>query len=201
MAMLINVGINKNTTPRWMTSKIKRVVKRKYNLYKKYLNTRLECDQTNYVNVRNECNKSIRCAKRKHEKILSNESKSNPRNFWKYVNSYSKNTSGVSSLKDGMGQLSVTDKEKANTLNTFFSSVFTHDNLNNLPHRVTGDESDGITLADVIYDKLCKLNKRNAQGPDSIPPRVLIELHKELSLPLSILFNKSLEDGKIPNEW
>ena len=68
----VKKGINKNTTPRWMTSKIKRVVKRKYNLYKKYLNTRLECDQTNYVNVRNECNKSIRCAKRKHEKILSN---------------------------------------------------------------------------------------------------------------------------------
>ena len=109
--------MNKNTTPRWMTSKIKRVVKRKCNLYKKYLITHLECDQTNYVNVRNESNKSIRCAKRKHEKILSNESKSNPRNFWKYVNSYSKNTSGVSSLQDGMGQLSVTDKEKENTLN------------------------------------------------------------------------------------
>ena len=26
--------MNKNTTPRWMTSKIKRVVKRKYNLYR-----------------------------------------------------------------------------------------------------------------------------------------------------------------------
>ena len=119
------------------------------------------------------------------------------------MNSYSKNTSGVSSLQDGMGQLSVTDKEKANTFNTFFSSVFTQDNF----HTVTGDESDGITLADirvtpdVIYDKLCKLNKRKAQGPDSIPPRVLIELSKALSIPLSILFNKSLEDGKIPNEW
>ena len=141
--------INKNTTPRWMTSKIKRVVKRKYNLYKKYLNTCLECDQTNYVNVRNECNKAIRCAKRKHEKILSNESKSNPRNFWKYVNSYSKNASGVSSLQDEMGQLSVTDKEKANTLHTFFSSVFTQENLNNLPHTEIGEESDGITLADI----------------------------------------------------
>ena len=193
--------INKNMTPRWRTNKIKRVVKKKYNLYKKYLNTRLECDQTNYVNVRNECNKSIRCAKRKHENILSNESKSNPRNFWKYVNYNSKNTSSISSLQDGMGQLSVTDKEKANTLNTFFSSVFTQDNLNNLPHTETGDASDGITVADirvtpdVIYDKLCKLNKRKAQGPDSIAPRVLIELSKELSIPLSILFNKSLEDG------
>ena len=52
----------------------------------------------------------------------------------------------------------------------------------------------------LYYDKLCKLNKRKAQGPGSIPPRVLIELSKELSIPLSILFNKSLEDGKIPNE-
>ena len=30
---------------------------------------------------------------------------------------------------------------------------------------------------------------------------MLIELSKEFSIPLSILFNKSLEDGKIPNEW
>ena len=46
------------------------------------------------------------------------------------MNSYSKNTSGISSLQDGMGQLSVTDKENANTLNTFFSSVFTQEKSN-----------------------------------------------------------------------
>ena len=67
--------MNENTTLRWMTNKIKRAVKRKYNLYMKYLNASSECDQTNYINVINECNKSIRCAKRKHEKILSIESK------------------------------------------------------------------------------------------------------------------------------
>ena len=52
-----------------------------------------------------------------------------------------------------------------------------------------------------MYDKLYNLNKRKSQGPDEVPPRVLWELSKELSVPLSIVFNKSLEDGIIPTEW
>ena len=41
------------------------------------------------------------------------------------------------------------------------------------------------------------MNKGKAQGPDEVPLRVLLEL----SIPLSILFNKSLETGKIPTDW
>ena len=65
----------------------------------------------------------------------------------------------------------------------------------------------GITTCDirvspaVVYDKLYNLNKQKSQGPDEVPPRVLWELSKELSVPLSIVFNKSLEDGIIPTDW
>jgi hypothetical protein len=45
------------------------------------------------------------------------------------------------------------------------------------------------------------LNPTKAQGPDNILPKVLKELSKELALPLSILFNKSLETGTIPLDW
>ena len=48
---------------------------------------------------------------------------------------------------------------------------------------------------------LIKLNKDKAQGPDKIQPRVLKELHLQLGVPLSILFNMSLEEGQIPDEW
>ena len=46
-----------------------------------------------------------------------------------------------------------------------------------------------------------KLNPQKAQGPDQIPPRVLKELNKELAKPLSILFTKSIQTGKVPKEW
>ena len=75
--------------------------------------------------MRNEANKLIRKAKRNHGRILAEESKCNPQKFWKYVTSNVKNVSGISTLLDERGLLSVTNKEKANTLNAFFSSVLT----------------------------------------------------------------------------
>ena len=77
-----------------------------------------------YLHVRNEANKLIRKTKINHERILAEESKCNPKKFWKYVTSSVRNVSGISTLLDERGLLSVTNIEKANTLNAFFSSVF-----------------------------------------------------------------------------
>ena len=160
-----------------------------------------------YLHAINEANKLIRKAKRNHERILAEESKCNPKKFWKYVTSNVKNVSGISTLLDERGLLSVTNKEKANTLNAFFSSVFIKENLNDVRITSIGEKSRYIytgeirVTPDAILHKINKLNRGKAQGPDEIPPRVIYELGRELSVPLSILFNKSFELGKIPLEW
>ena len=69
------------------------------------------------------------------------------------------------------------------------------------------ERSQGISLVDMqvtpesVCKKLKNLNPNKAHGPDAIPSRVLKELHKELSLPLSTLFNKSITEGVIPKDW
>ena len=55
--------------------------------------------------------------------------------------------------------------------------------------------------ATAVEKKLNMLDPNKAQGPDQIPSRVLKELSKELSTPLSILFNLSLETGVVPQDW
>ena len=161
-----------------------------------------------YLHVRNEANKLISKAKRNHERILAEESKCNPIFFLKYVTSNVRNVSGISTLLDERGLLSVTNIEKANTLNAFFfSSVFIKENLNDVPITSIGEKSlyiytgEIMVTPDAILHRINKLNRGKAQGPDEIPPRVIYELGRELSVPLSILFNKSLELGKIPLEW
>ena len=52
-----------------------------------------------------------------------------------------------------------------------------------------------------VENKLKNLDASKAQGPDGIPPRVLKELCKELALPISVIYNKSLETGILPEEW
>ena len=63
------------------------------------------------------------------EKNIAKNVKSNPKMFWKYANSKRKTNTGISELKfkteEGEERKTTTDKEKAEVLASFFSSVFT----------------------------------------------------------------------------
>lgn len=48
---------------------------------------------------------------------------------------------------------------------------------------------------------MSKLNENKSQGPDQMHPRVLKELRKQISKPITDIFNKSLMDGKLPSNW
>ena len=202
----IQIKSNKSTKPLWMTGSVKKSVKKKYNLYKKFLQTRKNYHHQLYIKTRNKCNITIKNAKRDYEKRLSKECKSNPKYFWKYVQAKTKSNVGISPLMTDNGKLATNDEDKANTLNNFFASVFTKENISNIPTTTTEDKCNSI-LYDIVVtpmavkEKLQALNPSKAQGPDKIPPRVLKELSEELALPLCILFNKSLESGEVPEDW
>ena len=202
------ISINKKSKkPKWFTGEVKKSVRKKYYLFMKYLKSDASYDYWKYIEARNACNRTIKKAKREYERKISHECKSNPKRFWQYVQSKTKCSTGISPLDKGNGNLAYDNVEKANILNDYFSSVFTRENVENVPEMESGCRSDGAFLAEVqvtadaVKHKLKLLNPSKAQGPDGIPPRVLKELHEELSKPLSILFNKSLESGVIPTEW
>ena len=48
---------------------------------------------------------------------------------------------------------------------------------------------------------LKNLNHAKSPGPDEIHPRILKELANELAKPLTILFQKIIKDGKLPDKW
>ena len=52
-----------------------------------------------------------------------------------------------------------------------------------------------------VEDILKSLKTGKAAGPDSIDNRLLKELARPLSVPLTDLFNSSLAKGKVPNLW
>jgi len=47
---------------------------------------------------------------------------------------------------------------------------------------------------------LTGLNPNKAQGPDEIPPRLLKEFHTEIALILTIIFQRSLDTGIVPED-
>jgi hypothetical protein len=48
---------------------------------------------------------------------------------------------------------------------------------------------------------LQKLNPQKACGPDQIPARILRDLADVIAPPLTLIFQKSLDEGNIPNDW
>ena len=190
----------------WMNKDAMRKVKRKYHAWKRYLATKDGEDYLKYTKERDELRSMTRKLSESYERDLAKNIKRNPKAFWKYVNSKTKVRCGIGDLTREDGTIASTDEDKAETLNNFFSSVFTTEDLNNMPtidQHYRGDDplSDIIITPDMVAKKLGKLKSDKSAGPDAMHPRVLKELASVINLPLSIIFNKSMKSGQLPTIW
>ena len=70
------------------------------------------------------------------------------------------------------------------------------------PHCEFDTELEDFTItADQVKKRLSGLKAGKAPGPDGITPYLLSELSDTLALPITRIFKKSLQEGKIPEDW
>ena len=97
------------------------------------------------------------------------------------------------------GSKASTPSDKAETLNNFFASIFTIEDLSNIPDMPSINVEVVLSDMDIspktVRDKLKKLNQNKSPGHDNWHPYTLNELADVISVPLSILYNKSLREG------
>ena len=91
-------------------------------------------------------------------------------------------------------------------LNSFFSSVFTEENLNSIPdipdYYIGNNPIKTVLFTEEkVKEKIMNWSARSAPGPDEITPRLLQAVVNEISEPLALLFEKSMQEGKVPEEW
>ena len=96
-------------------------------------------------------------------------------------------------------------KSKADSLCSFFSSVFcneTDDNFEPIRDRTCFQEcTPVIVMEEDVLARLNRLNINKSEGPDLIHPRVIYEIRHQITHPLTMLFNRSLEKKQIPDIW
>ena len=200
-----NINSRKRQKPLWLTNKLVAKTKAKNSAFKKYRSSRSSEDYVKYAKARNQVKWECRKAVRDFEKKIAQESKTNPKAFYKYAGSKLKTRSGVADLLKPDGTTATTNKDKANTLNSFFTSVFTNENTSNLP--IFQDRAFGTPLTkfeittEIVEKKLHMLNPNKSPGPDNIHPRLLKETAPELALPLQMLFMRILKEGRLPQCW
>jgi hypothetical protein len=154
----------------WMMREILRLVQRKRRKWKSVKASRLADELEEYKILENLTTKKIRNANRKMEKDLATGVDKNNRRFAKYIKSKTKSKTTVGPLVNQDKELITGEREMAAELNKFFPSVFTQENLQNIPEPVQEQirlkmQPVGITRQQ-IWNKIGKLRKDTAPGPE-----------------------------------
>jgi hypothetical protein len=194
-----------------MKRNVLRLIRKKKRLWKHYTSSK-DCARDYaqfeaYKKVQNEVRKAVKKAKRDFEKKLAKNAKKNSKMFWSYMKQKTSNRVTVGPLvRDGV--VITDDKEMSEVLNQQYCSVFTRENLANMPeveqnfHFSQDQELQDIKFTrETVKAKLAKLKPNSAPGPDQIWPRVLQKLSATLCIPLAIIFTTCMEEGSVPPDW
>lgn len=196
---------NKRKKQKWMDNETFKYVKRKHKTWNRYIHTLDAYDYAAYLKARNECTENTRKAKRKYEKSIADDIKTNPKGFWSYVREKTKCKLGIADLKDTNGDLVQDSELKADLLNDFFASVFVQEDPGPLPLfdiRYQGTPvTELVVNTEIVFKQMQQLNSSKSMGSDNCHPHFLKETADVLSSPLQSIFNKSFEEGTVPDLW
>ena len=200
-------NIKKNfVKPKWMDHYCVRKVKKKYHAWKRFTYSHSYRDYEDYCKARNSATKAIRFSKVKHQRGVAESAKKSPKSFWTYVKDQTKSKSNIGDLIDSDGHTCTESADKANVLNNFFATVFTRESDGEIPNfdsKVREEDFiDDAMIEELNVLKLMKqLDGSKSCGPDNLHPFFLKECAAELYRPLTLIFRKSLESGKLPKDW
>ena len=143
------------------------------------------------------------------ENQVINTISTNPKAFYKYANKKSKIKSVIGPLKNKENEPITDTTEIAKILSDQFSSVFMAPleeyKVNNLEN-FFNTEATIDSLHNVVIDRedvkeaIEELKASASKGPDGVPASLLKRCKQEVAIPLTILYNKSIEEGVVPDK-
>lgn len=191
-----------------MTSEIRRLMRQRNRLYHKAKTTNSPNHLQNYKNKRNQVVQLIREAKDDYMDSLKN-TLSDPnlpsRKWFKIANDITnlKNKSNPPPPLITNSKVNMHPLDKAQVLNEHFSNISKVENEPILPEMNNHPKNFNLTSINEqdVKDQLHILNCSKPGGPDELFPKMIKLFSNKLVKPLTLLFNRSLELGQVPNQW
>ena len=209
----IKLRPDKRSEP-WITPGLLSSIKKQNKLYTIHLNDRENVDKlTKYKEYRNTLRKILRYSRINHYILKCNEYKHESKKLWSLMNEVikkEKNKTNVISYLQVENRLIRNPKGIAKEFNQYFSNVGkTYANkvrkskkeLNAYLEAITRcNKSMFLTPVTALEVEriISNLKNKNSSGYDSISNTLLKDLRKSIVLPLTIIFNKSLQEGTFP---
>ena len=127
------------------------------------------------------------------------------KSFYAYVRSRSKSRSGVGVLGRDDGVRVESPEEVAEEFNEYFSSVFSLEDMSSLPEvgggRAREELSDMAMSREKVWGLLGRFRADKAPGVDELSSRLMLHFPDEILAPVCMLFEKSLREGRVPEDW
>ena len=189
----------------WLNHIIKSKMRHRKHLYDVAKQSGKPEDWAAYRSMRNQGNKELECAHNTYcSKLFDDSFSGNRRQFWKYIRTRRKDSSGISTLLVNDEYIS-DPAEKASTLSNQFQSVFTIEDQSSVPSLASIDYISTMPAISIttrgIENLLGNLDPSKAMGPDKISPYILKYCAAEISPILQLIFTQSLNTGQLPSDW
>jgi hypothetical protein len=203
----LKVTVNQRKSAPGITAEEASFIRKKNRLWTRYMETRSEVKYKQYTRARNKVKTIVRNAAKRKERNIAENIKTNPKTFWKYTKSRTHVQERIPALymNAEMNKKTSSNEEKAETLGSFFASVFTREPEGELPEpeeKVFTSPAVSVSVrANDIEKKLKSLDPNKAMGPDGIHPRVLKNTAASLCTPLQMIFQHSLDTASLPSVW
>ena len=195
----------------WLTEGMKRQIKIKNRLYRRYLRTGKDDHHLIYKRFRNILVDKLRIAEKKHHETLIEKNKSNLRKSWKVLKEVLNKKKQASCYSRFLINNTIsTDKQKiSNGFNDFYTNVGPSlaseiPSVNCRPEELLKDRVlDHLILKDVLLSELeeCIVGLKNSSaGWDDVTSNVIKKSCLNIRHPLLYIINLSFKTGLFPSE-
>lgn len=198
----------------WMTPELKRTIKLKNSLYRRYKRRPTLFNEITYKNMRNRVRREIETVKRMYYQGLIEENKNHMKKLWQVLRELTgvKLRSSSSTNCEFIVNDEPTRNKKliADSFNKYFVDVgpslaakVPHSNLAPEDY-MHGNYSQSIFLAPAtqieVLNCVLKLKSSSAPGQDSLKSDIVKSVASELAAPLAHVINLCFETGIVPQQ-
>ena len=208
LSTIVDQHVPKKTSKRnndlpYITRGIKRQMRVRKRRWDRFRKTRRREDLLKYETAKQQVKKSLDEEYLKYLDGMFDETRKGTKKLWSFVKSKKKDRIGIPALLSD-SKLVTSAQEKAEVLATQYESVFTKEQLDQMPDK---GMSPFPVLKDIVFSKqgVVKLLKAQdptkAVGPDQVPTVILKEYADVLSPLVTDIFTRCLESGDVPLDW
>ena len=200
-------------SPPWINGEIIHAIKRKETVRRKLKSSPTDALRNRFKELRTEVKHLMAESRSRFFEDIGEDLHHNPKRFWSVFKIKSKHASipdsvtmGCAGSDSAPARSASCPREIAELFNDYFSSIVTdkdNPSINTFSSPPPSDSSicDLILSPEDVLVGLLNLDIHKAVGPDQIPPRLLKECAHQIAPSLSLLFNRSISEGSLPDEW